>query len=225
RVLVQAVRLAAPEIVADQVGGDLEHVGTCVGLDVSQALLAQQAQVGFLEQLVGVLGVRQQAGQVAGQGGTILAEQCLDVRRYGIPGSFLRLHATHCNEPATANPPPRSAPGGGFRLPLRLTGMDREPYRVAGVQTRPENAGRGAFGMRTSLRFVALAMLFIVFVPYADAAAQSPASAGAAGWPEALTRERRFDIAPQPLDQGLKQFANQAGLQIMFSPELVEGRI
>ncbi len=103
--------------------------------------------------------------------------------------------------------------------------MDREPYRVAGVQTRPENAGRGAFGMRTSLRFVALAMLFIVFGPYADAAAQAPASAGAAGGPAALTRERRFDIAPQPLDQGLKQFANQAGLQIMFSPELVEGRI
>jgi iron complex outermembrane receptor protein len=78
--------------------------------------------------------------------------------------------------------------------------------------------------MRTSSRFIAITV-FALSMPVSGSAMDLSGDSSGRDWPAALTQERRFDIAPQPLDEGLKQFANQAGLQIMFSPDLVQGRV
>jgi len=40
----------------------------------------------------------------------------------------------------------------------------------------------------------------------------------------AMAQPARFDIAPQPLDTALDQFARQAGLQLVFTPSVAAGR-
>ena len=68
---------------------------------------------------------------------------------------------------------------------------------------------------------IGAAVSLVLLASASQGMATTPAVEAAAG---PLERETRFDIPAQPLSAALKAFANQAGLQILFPPELVEGR-
>src|SRR4030095_4112171 len=219
-----------------QVGRDLKQVRACVAADVVEAPLAQQPQVCFLQDLVGVFLRRQKPCQIAIQRQPVLLEQLArefalcrrqpgtDGRRR-VPGLALWLvviglrrvihrdspgPSTITNErckPDSAAPSSAPACAAAANLSASTQPIVSPPRsRAEPEQYEPEG------GTMITIRAACALLSLVCLTAHA-----------AEGVSDRLRTQTRFDIPAQALGTSLKQLAEQAGVQILFEEDMVRG--